>query len=76
MGFDGKTLIHPATLATTNQVFTPTELELEYATRVMEAAAAADGDVCIVDGQLIEELHVQHAQQLLALAARIQGDRQ
>lgn len=71
MGFDGKTLIHPATLAITNDVFTPSKADLDFARRVVEAADAAAGDVCIVDGQLIEDLHVQHAKQILAIAARI-----
>ncbi|MCJ7704739.1 MAG: CoA ester lyase, partial [Desulfobacterales bacterium] len=37
MGYDGKGVIHPAQLEVVHRVFTPTEHEVEYARRVIEA---------------------------------------
>lgn len=53
LGFDGKTLIHPGTIAATNAAFCPSDEEVDFATRVVEAARLAreSGEgMCIVDG--------------------------
>jgi len=74
LGFDGKTLIHPSTLDAANRLFSPTPEELAAARRVVEAftAAAARGSgVVLVDGRLVEALHVRAAHDRLALAAAI-----
>jgi citrate lyase subunit beta/citryl-CoA lyase len=74
LGFDGKTLIHPKTIAVANRVFTPGAEELARARRVIEAheaAAAAGKGVAVLDGCLVESLHVEDARRLLALAAAI-----
>ncbi|MCY4337121.1 MAG: CoA ester lyase [Litoreibacter sp.] len=71
MGFDGKTLIHPAQLAIANQVFGPSEAELELAQRQIEAfeqAQAGGQGVAVVDGKIVENLHVETAQRLLRQA--------
>jgi citrate lyase subunit beta/citryl-CoA lyase len=74
MGFDGKTLIHPKTLALANEIFAPSPAEMAWARRVMlahaEATARGQG-VVVVDGRLVENLHVGEAQRLLALADAI-----
>lgn len=73
-GFDGKTLIHPKTLDTANRVFAPTEAQMAYAHKIIAAfeAAAKDGKgVVLVDGKLIENLHVEQAKKLAALADAI-----
>lgn len=74
MGFDGKTLIHPAQLAITNEAFAPTEGEVELAHRQIEAfeAAAAEGKgVAVVDGRIVENLHVETARKTLEHAQAI-----
>jgi citrate lyase subunit beta/citryl-CoA lyase len=73
-GFDGKTLLHPKTIAVANDVFGPSADEIAWARRITEAwtASAADGKgVTLVDGKLIEGLHVDEASQVIALADRI-----
>jgi len=74
LGFDGKTLIHPKTAAAANALFGPSEAELAAARRVVEAHRAAEAEgrgVVVVDGRLVEALHVAAAQRLLALAEAI-----
>lgn len=74
MGFDGKTLIHPAQLAIANEVFAPSEAEITLARRQIEAfdAARARGEgVAVVDGKIVENLHIVTAEALLAKAAQI-----
>lgn len=74
MGFDGKTLIHPAQLAITNQVFAPTEAEIDTARRQIDAFAEAKSQgrgVAVVDGRIVENLHVETARATLAKAQAI-----
>ncbi len=76
LGFDGKTLIHPRTIAGANAAFGPSERELAWARRIIAAydEAAAEGKgVTVVDGRLIEGLHVAEARDLIALADVIAG---
>jgi (3S)-malyl-CoA thioesterase len=74
MGFDGKTLIHPAQLAIANEAFAPTDAEIDLARRQIDAftAAAADGKgVAVVDGKIVENLHVETARKTLDRAKAI-----
>jgi len=74
LGFDGKTLIHPKTIDVANRVFSPGEEELLRAREVVtaHAAARAEGkELVVVDGHLVEALHVENARRLLALADAI-----
>ena len=74
MGFDGKTLIHPAQLAIANEVFAPSEAEIDLAQRQIAAfdAATTRGEgVAVVDGKIVENLHIVTAQQILAKAQAI-----
>ena len=73
-GFDGKTLIHPKTLDTANRVFAPTEAQVAWAHKIIAAFEAATKEgkgVVLVDGKLIENLHVEQAKKLAALAEAI-----
>ncbi|MBV9198452.1 MAG: CoA ester lyase [Alphaproteobacteria bacterium] len=70
LGFDGKTLIHPKQIAAANAAFAPTKEEIERSRRIIAAhakAIAAGKGVVVVDGRLVEELHVKDATRLLAL---------
>lgn len=74
MGFDGKTLIHPAQLAIANTAFAPTQDEIDLARRqiaAFDAAKAAGQGVAVVDGKIVENLHIVTAQHTLATAAAI-----
>jgi citrate lyase subunit beta/citryl-CoA lyase len=74
LGFDGKTLIHPAQVDIANDVWAPGEDEVAYARRVIDAfeAAVADGrGVITVDGRMIENLHVDNARRTIAVADAI-----
>lgn len=74
MGFDGKTLIHPSQVEPCNDVWAPTEAEIEHARRVIAAfdEAVADGrGVVTVDGRMIENLHMENARRTLAVADAI-----
>ena len=74
MGFDGKTLIHPAQVAIANEVFAPSEEEIDLARRHTAAYEEAEREgrgVAVVDGRIVEKLHVVAAQRILARAAAI-----
>ncbi len=74
MGFDGKTLIHPKQIAAANRTFAPDADEIEWSRRIIAAHADAEergAGVVLVDGRLIEALHVEEAHRLVALAAAI-----
>jgi citrate lyase subunit beta/citryl-CoA lyase len=73
-GFDGKTLIHPRQVAIANEVFAPGAPEVDWARRVIAAhadAVAGGRGVTVLDGRLIENLHVDDARRVLALADAI-----
>ncbi|PVA07202.1 HpcH/HpaI aldolase/citrate lyase family protein [Thalassorhabdomicrobium marinisediminis] len=74
MGFDGKSLIHPAQVAIANAAFAPTEAEIDLARRQIAAfdAAQAEGQgVAVVDGKIVENLHIETARATLAKADAI-----
>ncbi len=74
LGFDGKTLIHPGQVDPTNEVWAPSETDIEYARRVIDAFTEAEADgrgVVTVDGRMIENLHVDNARRTLAIADAI-----
>lgn len=73
-GFDGKTLIHPTQVEPTNDVWAPSETDIDYSKRVIEAfnEAVSEGrGVITVDGRMIENLHVDNARRVLATAEAI-----
>ena len=82
LGFDGKTLIHPAQIDICNKVFTPTAEQLEKAKKIVDAFNEArkkdpDVGVIVVDGSQIEELHVEHAKRILdaeKLISKVSGE--
>ena len=69
LGFDGKTLIHPAQIEVTNTAFAPTQSEIDLAERQIaayEESMKSGQGVAVVDGQIVENLHVVAAQRILA----------
>ncbi len=74
MGFDGKTLIHPAQLDIANAVFSPSADEVALARRQIDAFAEARArgeGVAVVDGRIVENLHAATAEALIAKAEAI-----
>lgn len=74
MGFDGKTLIHPKQIDGANEAFGPSDEEIEGARRVIEAfemARRQGSGLALLDGRLVENLHVEEARRLLAQADAI-----
>mgnify|MGYP000164815741 CR=1 FL=1 len=78
-GFDGKTLIHPAQVAAANAAFAPTAADIDLAKRQIAAfseAQAAGQGVAVVDGRIVENLHIVTAKATLAKSdaiAEIEG---
>jgi citrate lyase subunit beta/citryl-CoA lyase len=76
LGFDGKTLIHPRQLEPCNRIFAPAPADVERSRRIIEAfdqATSQGRGVVTVDGRMIENLHVEEAWRVLALAAAVDG---
>lgn len=76
MGFDGKTLIHPAQISVANDAFSPTPEDVDLAVRQIEAyeVAVANGEaVAVVDGRIVENLHVATARETLAKVKAIKS---
>ena len=74
MGYDGKSLIHPAQVEITNAAFAPTEAEIELAQRQIAAFEEAEAQglgIAVVDGKIVENLHIVTARATLAKAAAI-----
>lgn len=74
MGFDGKTLIHPAQVEITNRAFGPSEAEIDLAKRQIAAFEEAEKNgqgVAVLDGRIVENLHIVTARATLAKAAAI-----
>ncbi len=79
MGFDGKTLIHPAQIEIANEAFAPTAADIDLAHRQITAfgdAMARGLGVAVVDGKIVENLHIVTARQTLAKANAIAAMKQ
>lgn len=75
LGMDGKTLIHPAQLEIANEVFAPTQDQIDLARRqiaAFEEAQSKGEGVAVVDGRIVENLHIETARATLARAAAIE----
>lgn len=74
LGFDGKTLIHPKTIDLANETFGPSDREVEYSRQIIAAFEEAQSEgkgVVVLDGKLVENLHVVNARRILTLAQMI-----
>ena len=74
LGMDGKTLIHPAQVEITNEIFSPSEDEVTWSRKIIAAFTqpenAAKG-VITVDGKMVERLHLQMSERTVAIAEAI-----
>ena len=66
LGFDGKSLIHPKQIEPCNRAFSPSEEEIAWAKRLVEAYG---GGAERFEGQMIERMHVEAARRVLERAA-------
>ena len=69
MGFDGKTLIHPAQIDAANAAFSPSGAELARAETIVAAFGKPEngGKGAIqIDGEMVERLHLEEAEKLIA----------
>ncbi|BCG77420.1 HpcH/HpaI aldolase/citrate lyase family protein [Mesorhizobium sp. 113-3-3] len=74
MGFDGKTLIHPAQIDAANRTFAPSPEALTEARLIKDAFSRAENvekGVISLNGKMVERLHLAQAEKLLAKAAAI-----
>lgn len=74
MGFDGKTLIHPKQIEASNEAFAPSTEELSHAEAIVKAwreERRPEQGVLVVQGRMVEHLHVQEAERTLAMAKAI-----
>ncbi len=74
MGFDGKSLVHPAQLAYCNDAYTPQAAEIENAKEIiaaLKAANAAGQGTVVVNDKLVEHHHVRAAERLISLSEMI-----
>jgi citrate lyase subunit beta/citryl-CoA lyase len=67
LGFDGKSLIHPAQIALCHSAYAPSDEEVARAERLVEAAT---GGAERFEGEMVEAMHVEAAKRLLARASR------
>lgn len=68
MGFDGKTLIHPAQVEPATRLFSPTDDEIARAMLIVNTFAQPEhqqSNVLAIEGEMVERLHLQQAQRLL-----------
>ncbi|ROS05759.1 citrate lyase subunit beta/citryl-CoA lyase [Sinobacterium caligoides] len=73
-GFDGKSLIHPRQIAAANDSFGFSAEAVDHARRLLavwQQAASASKAVAVLDGKLIECLHVEEAKRVIAMAELI-----
>ncbi len=69
-GFGGKLCIHPRQLAAVHASYLPTDAEVAWATRVLDAAAAANGAAVAVDGKMVDLPVMIKAERILQQATR------
>lgn len=77
LGFDGKSLIHPAQLDVCNTVFSPSPEAIDLATRqiaAFEEAEASGKGIAVLDGKIVENLHIVTSRKVLAMAAVISNE--
>jgi citrate lyase subunit beta/citryl-CoA lyase len=74
LGMDGKTLIHPSQVGPCNEIFSPTEEEVDWARKIIAAFAEpknAHKGVITVQGKMVERLHLVQAKRTVAIAEAI-----
>ena len=76
LGYDGKTVVHPSTVEAANRIFGPDPAQIVKAREIVAAWAEARAEgkgVARIGGAMVEQLHVDEAERLIALAEEIEG---
>ncbi len=71
LGMDGKTLIHPSQVSPCNEVFTPSDDEVAWSHKIIDAFTRpgnANKGVITVEGRMVERLHLSMARRTTAIA--------
>ena len=74
LGMDGKTLIHPSQVIPTNEIFSPTQEEIEWSRKIISEFAQPENakkGVITVEGRMVERLHMVMAERTVAIADAI-----
>jgi citrate lyase subunit beta/citryl-CoA lyase len=74
LGMDGKTLIHPSQVGPCNEIFSPTQEEVDWSRKIIDAFGQPENEkkgVIVVDGHMVERLHFGMAQRTVDIADRI-----
>jgi citrate lyase subunit beta / citryl-CoA lyase len=74
LGMDGKTLIHPSQVGPCNQIFSPTEEEVDWSRKIIEAFHQPENKqkgVIVVEGRMVERLHLGMAERTVSIAEQI-----
>jgi citrate lyase subunit beta/citryl-CoA lyase len=74
LGMDGKTLIHPSQVGPCNEIFSPTEEEVEWSRKIIAAFAKPENKgmgVIVVEGRMVERLHLSMAERTVSIADQI-----
>lgn len=72
LGFDGKTLVHPKTIEAANKYFSPSEAAVTHASRIVSAYENGPKGATLLDGRLVEELHIRRALKTIDFSKNIQ----
>jgi len=73
LGFAGKGSVHPKQIAALNDVFTPSDDQIDRARRIIAEFAAADTGLVVIDGKLIEKPVLREMHRIVSIADRIGG---
>ena len=74
LGMDGKTLIHPSQIAPCNEVFSPTDEEVDWSRKIIAAFRRPENamkGVIVVEGRMVERLHLGMAERTVYIAESI-----
>ena len=72
LGFAGKGSVHPKQIAGLNEVFTPSEVQISRARRVIAEFEEADTGLLVIDGKLIEKPVLREMYRIVAIADQMQ----
>lgn len=71
LGFDGKSVINPRQIPLVNEIYTPTEKEIDHAKQVIWAIREAESKgsgVISLNGKMVDKPIVERAERVIALA--------
>lgn len=68
LGFDGKTVIHPNQIEIVNRSFSPSEEEVTWARRILEAYERSEAGAVAVNGEMVDQMTVSKAKRILEIA--------